>query len=324
MKRIAVLVMVFAILAGLAACTPGGQGETTVPPETEPQYNVYIPPEGKEIRSILFIGNSNSSYFCDELYEMAKEAGIELVVANLYISGCSVQKHAEQIEYGATYTKYTVRENGKVTVTDNTTSVQAALAEREWDAISLQQHYDPLNAANIGIAEASTNKYAKMIYDVLKEEEPSALLFWHQNWAFQLGYPGESSSYVPEEKKITTAEKQQAIHDVMRTNAMQICHENQVFRVPTGDAWQAARADERIGHVLSNKDVNGNTDYIHDGEVGGGQYLNACVWFEVLLQKSCVGNTFDPDYTLSAEKMGILQQIAHQTVVEAYGDGYAK
>lgn len=324
MKRYAVLLLIGIMVLGMAACTPGGQNETTVPAETEPQYNVYTPPEGKEIRSILFIGNSNCSYFNDELYKMAKADGIELVVANLYISGCSVEKHAQRLEANQTYTQYVVYDsNGKKVKTDSV-SLQDALAEREWDAVSLQQHYDPLNAANIGIAAASTNKHAKTVYDYVKESEPNAVLLWHQVWAFQLGYPGESTAYIPEEKKIDTVEKQQKIHEVIHTNAQQVCHENQACRVPTGDAWQLARADERIGHVLSNKDMDGNTDYIHDGEVGGGQYLNACVWYEVLLQKSCIGNTFDPDYTLSAEKRAILQQIAHQAVAAAYGEDYAK
>jgi hypothetical protein len=48
--------------------------------------------------------------------------------------------------------------------------------------------------------------------------------------------------------------------------------------------------------------------------VGGGQYLNACVWFEVITGKSCVGNSFRPDYALSAEKVEVLQQAAHQAV----------
>jgi hypothetical protein len=59
--------------------------------------------------------------------------------------------------------------------------------------------------------------------------------------------------------------------------------------------------------------------------VGGGQYLNACIWFEVLSGKSCIGNTWRPsDYRLSEEKIAGLQLAAHQAVAEMYGADYAK
>ena len=321
MKRFAVWLLLLAMVLSLAACAPTTEQTPTEPEDPAAGLNVYIPEAGAQIRSILFIGNSNCSYFNDELVSVAKAAGIDLVVANLYVSGCSVQQHVERLEYDQAYTKYTVRENGNVTVYNDEVSLREALEERQWDAVSLQQHYDPLNAANITIAQHQTNKYAKKIYDFVKEKQPDALLFWHNNWAFQLGYPEEE---VVEEKRIDTVEKQQAIHEVMQLNAKQVCHENGAARVPTGDAWQLARADERIGHTLSNKDTMGNTDYIHDGEVGGGQYLNACVWFEVLTQKSCIGNTFRPTYALSEEKVLLLQQYAHQAVAAAYGADYAK
>ena len=64
-------------------------------------------------------------------------------------------------------------------------------------------------------------------------------------------------------------------------------------------------------------------DFTHDGDIGGGQYLNACVWFETLTGKSCIGNAFRPKYTynekeitLSEEKIRILQNAAHEAVKE--------
>jgi len=40
-------------------------------------------------------------------------------------------------------------------------------------------------------------------------------------------------------------------------------------------------------------------DMYHDGSIGGGQYLNACVWFEVLTGKSCLNNKYLPTYTFT-------------------------
>ena len=69
---------------------------------------------------------------------------------------------------------------------------------------------------------------------------------------------------------------------------------------------------------------NGEGDYYHDGDIGGGQYLNACVWYEVLMGKSCVGNTWRPPYELSEEKIAILQAAAHEAVAAVYGADHAK
>jgi hypothetical protein len=86
--------------------------------------------------------------------------------------------------------------------------------------------------------------------------------------------------------------------------------------MPSGDAWQHARSDSRVGDILC------KTDLYHDGE-SGGQYLNACVWFEVLTKKSCVGNPFSPDsYHLDNTIRQGLQEAAHRAVTETYGENY--
>lgn len=51
-------------------------------------------------------------------------------------------------------------------------------------------------------------------------------------------------------------------------------------------------------------------------DIGGGQYLNACVWFETLSGLSCLGNTFRPDYELSETLIEVLQQAAHEAVAQ--------
>jgi hypothetical protein len=57
--------------------------------------------------------------------------------------------------------------------------------------------------------------------------------------------------------------------------------------------------------------------------VGGGQYLNACVWFEVLTKQSCMGNPFVPSYycqddgktyTLTDKQLYALQKAATTAV----------
>ena len=72
-------------------------------------------------------------------------------------------------------------------------------------------------------------------------------------------------------------------------------------------------------------------DLSHDGDVGGGQFLNACVAFEVITGKSCLENSFVPHYefegqdlSLSEEKITLLKNSAHQAVAGVYGEDFAK
>ncbi|MGC4006288.1 MAG: hypothetical protein QM811_25480 [Pirellulales bacterium] len=47
-----------------------------------------------------------------------------------------------------------------------------------------------------------------------------------------------------------------------------------------------------------------------------GQYLGACVWYEILFDTTCVGNTFKPK-GLDEEFRLHLQKVAHETVAKA-------
>ena len=105
-----------------------------------------------------------------------------------------------------------------------------------------------------------------------------------------------------------------------------MAEENGVKLVPSGDAWEIARKSEIVGTTLCQRLAinNGEGDYYHDGDIGGGQYLNACVWYEVLFGESCIGNTWRPTYELSEEKIAVLQAAAHEAVAAVYGADHAK
>ena len=95
--------------------------------------------------------------------------------------------------------------------------------------------------------------------------------------------------------------------------------------LPIGDAWQLARERDRdIGEGLMGMYGTQFGDAKHDGDTGGGQYLNACIYYEVMTGLSCVGNTWRPDYDLSEDKLLFLQQVAHDAVKAIYGEDHYK
>ena len=298
---------------------------------------VYIDRPEKKVKNLLLIGNSFCYYFTEELYAIAAADGYELNVANLYESGCPVADHWAWLNSGAkNYTFFYVSKkyNG-MRREYKVDTVQGALdfAKNElgvdWDVISLQQHFYPSLALKYSSALQSTAPYAKKLYDRIRAEHPDSKLVWHQTWAYEVGY-AVPEKYVGEPKNDTAipdVATQTATYETIAKVSKEVAEQNGVNIIPCGDAWQVARADSRVGDTMCKRlGVNGDLgDYYHDGDVGGGQYLNACVWYEALTGNSCIGNTWRPrNYKLSEEKIIALQEAAHKAVAEMYGPGYAK
>ena len=261
--------------------------------------------------NLLMIGNSFSYYYVQELYGMAKAAGVEINVTNLYEAGCYMNEHWEWItnEFSGAgkYQFWITNSMGRWRHGEITASYEA-LDYLDWDMISTQQYLHSGLSKTYETAMESCTPYAKNLFDLLKEKKPDAQLYWHAHWAFQVGHDS-----MPD--KATQTARQNVIHQVSND----IAAENEgVILIPTGDAWAIARNDSRIGDVLC------KADKYHDGDTGGGQYLNACVWLEVLTGKSCVGNTWRPNYALNERKIEALQQAAHQAVADMYGADFAK
>ena len=117
-----------------------------------------------------------------------------------------------------------------------------------------------------------------------------------------------------------------------RQFATGICAENKVARINTGDAWEIYRENcdkagivhnlcARLGWGEADARFGYTGDGYHDGDTGGGQYLNACVWFEILTGKDCRENTYAPTYTrdgktytLTDEQLRMLKEAAHEAV----------
>ena len=129
---------------------------------------------------------------------------------------------------------------------------------------------------------------------------------WHQTWSNQVGYNLNG--------RVDTLEQQETHNTNTRAYAVAVCEKYNLEHIPSGDAWQLVRQggyDNLCARLGVN---NGEGDYYHDGDLGGGQYLNACVWFEVITGKSCVGNSYTPDYGMLVE-ISTLQEAAHKAIL---------
>ena len=84
--------------------------------------------------SILAIGNSFSQDATAYLHMAAEAAGVETLVVNLYIGGCSLKTHWENMQ--GDLRAYHYEKNG---VGMGLVSLREALTERAWDVVTFQQ-----------------------------------------------------------------------------------------------------------------------------------------------------------------------------------------
>lgn len=296
------------------------------------QYMEHVP------MNILLIGNSSCYYWTDELWGMLDAAGYKNVnVYNLYSDGASLQNHYTWMTEGtSTCQLICVNKNGRTTTKNM--NITSALDVCQWDYVSILQtskYYLGLGQYAVDPMDSIT-PYLGELLALIKEKAPNAQLYWQAGWAYELGHV---RSYFT----MDTEEKRTAMANRYKEAGQAVSEQYGLPVIPLYDAWENVRdqfivdADVDVNVTV---DASNNTeakkqftlctriksgtlydDLSHDGDVGGGQYLNACVVYEMFTGLDCRENTFRPkytynamDYSLTEEEIGLLQNAAHNSV----------
>ena len=313
MKRLFSLLLAAALVIGLlGGCTQQNTPETAQTEENTMPKNIMQksdPAQDDEL-NILMIGNSGCYYYVEELYGLLTAAGYKNVnVCNVYYSGCPLKTHWEWWKSGeANYEFFTTNADGRNKL--ESMSLEYCMQQRNWDVISLQESSSKIrNGGGVQTHLPLTRQYLTDLWDYIKEQFPLSRYLWHQTFAYQIGY--DRNGY-----KMETPEQQRQDAETLREYSMAVCDEYQLERVNCGDAWQLVR-DGGYDNLCARLGINGNLgDGYHDGDIGGGQYLSACVWFEIITGQSCIGNTYRPDYALDENLVPTLQEAAQQAVAQ--------
>lgn len=289
----------------------------------------HIPyPKEDEPVNVFFVSNSTCYYFTDELYGLLTAAGYQdVTLALVYYSGCPIKKHHQWLLEGAANYQFRVLDRDGLHVYENY-SLENALQFRDWDIISFDNNARSFASGDTQTALAEAEPYFGDLLGRIKETVPNARYFWHEVWANEIGYNLAFEMKTVEQRTQVYQAKKGVMHIMAETYGVEM--------VPTGDAWEKVRDlplfttppeafpdVERFSLCSRIANERFKDDYSHDGDIGGGQYLNACVWFEIITDQSCIGNTFRPRYTylaqdvsLTEEKIQILQNAAHEAVAE--------
>ncbi len=290
--------------------------------EAAPQQRVST---AKHVR-LLTIGNSFSRNATRFLHDLVEADGQKLTHRSIVVGGASLELHTNK----ATAFEKDSQDPEGVYATG--LSLQQELQAGEWDMVSIQQA--SIKSHDIATYRPSAARLKRFV----QRYAPMAELLVHQTWAYRVddprfGKPDESSS----------EPNSQADMYLGLTNAYQtIARELGARRIPVGDAFYLADTDSQYGYQTDTAFDPSQATYPtlpnqeHSLHVGwrwrkagnpaqwslsmdghhanlAGEYLGACVWYEVLFQRTCVGNRFIP-LELNQAYATFLQQTAHRAV----------
>ena len=249
------------------------------------------------ITRILAIGNSFSEDAIENhLYELAAADGRKAVVANMYIGGCSLERHLDNARGNREAYRY--RKTGRDGVrrqTDHMT-LELAIKDEKWDYISLQQV-----SGLSGRYDTYTPFLPALVAYVRRLAPKGCKIIWHQTWAYAMDSTHDGfNDYNNDQTQMYNA-----IMDCSRRAVM----DNRLSMViPSGTAIQNARTTF-LGDNMNRDGYHLNMVY--------GRYTAACTWYEAIFHRSVVGNSYAPK-GLHKDITKVVQKAAHEAVNHPY------
>lgn len=257
-----------------------------------------IKEEGDGILRILAIGNSFSQDAVEQyLYELFKTTGQEVVIGNLYIGGCSLEKHYNNIKGDKAAYEYRKVVNGQKTNLSGV-KISTALEEEPWDYVSIQQV-----SGLSGQFETCTPYLPEILNYVRSHSKFDVKLIWHSTWAYSKDSThGDFPKYNKDQMTMYNA--------IVEVGQKVMANTSYSFDllVPSGTAIQNGRTSS-LGDTF-------NRDGYHL-EVNYGRYTAACTWFEAISGKNVEDVSYAPS-TVSAANARIARAAAHRAVVSPY------
>ena len=247
--------------------------------------------------TILAIGNSFSEDATCYLNQIAEAAGIGTYIVNLYIGGCSLEQHWQNMISGEALYQY--QENGAIT--ERYVSIEEVLKERSWDYIVTQQC-----SADSGWKD-SYEPFLENILGYLRERVPGAKIRLHETWAYEINSPQPAFWRYHR--------SQQEMYRRLSACYCEMSLKYNLPMIPCGDVLQRARLETPF--CVQNKGLSLCRDGQHVSFLYG-RYLLACVWAKCLLGIYLADNSYLP-YTDQEKEEADEELVA---LIRSIVDGY--
>ena len=233
--------------------------------------------------NVLAIGNSFSQDATRYLHSIARAGGANITVVNLFIGGCSLEKHYRNML--SEKKVYDLQFNGHST--GFAVSLEDALLNRKWDVVTVQQ------VSTQSFIEESYFPYIQELVNYVKKCQPKAKIYLHQTWAYEDG-----SDRLLSVAKFDTAK--QMLDGIISAN-QKVANELKVDKT--------IKSGELIGKILDSRVEKIHRDTFH-ASLGLGRYALGLLWYKTLTGNSVLNNTFnDFDEFVDNESIELVKNI---------------
>lgn len=221
---------------------------------------------------ILAIGNSFSEDAVEQhLYPIAAADSTVMIIGNLYIGGCSIDRHVSNITNDLPAYSYRKIDSTGAMTTRDTTRLSYAIADEPWDYVSVQQ------ASGLsGMAES----YAQLpsLVAWIHSQAPQAQVVFHQTWAYAKGSKHRDFANYNKSQEIMT-------HRIYTTTLAQADSVGISLVIPSLHAISCAR-HRTPEHLITRDSYHLNRTY--------GRYIASATWYHALTGRPVLGNTYCP------------------------------
>ena len=220
---------------------------------------------------ILAIGNSFSQDATRYLQQIAKAGGFQAEVVNLYIGGCSLERHWKNFKEDKKFYSYELNGNE----TGRYVSIMEAVNEGGWDVITLQQVSSESGRYN------SYLPYLTDLYTQVRALSPTSQFWIHQTWAY------DHFSTHPDFKFYQKDSGE--MYKSLRNCYQKAAEEIGARIIPTGDVIQTLRQRETFDLLSGGMSLCRDTYHL---SLDYGRYAAAAVWYETLFGGDIRENTY--------------------------------
>ena len=239
----------------------------------------------------LSIGNSFSQDACAYLHKAAASAQTDWECVNLYIGGCSLEYHAENLRENRQ--NYALEINGEDT--GRKISVSDALCTLgDFDFITLQQ------ASHFSGMKETYFPFIRELYAACRKYQPNAEIVIHQTWAYE-----EDSAH---EAFVNYGSDQKRMYNSLCSAYADAANALGTIIIPVGDTIQYLREN-----IIDFDRKNGGAPLTRDGfhlSIPEGRFIASLVWLETLAWVDARNVSFLPD-GMAKEQRDTLAKTVH-------------
>lgn len=271
---------------------------------------------------VLTIGNSFTDSLAEFFPRAAESAGCKLVFRRANFGGCELERHWSYISAEEQFAPCRIYGGNKL---------KNILAETEWDFVTIQQ------ASYASWNWSTYMPFARNIHDYVKKYAPGTEVVIQQTWAYHPYDPrirpngawgfDQNGMYERLTECYTRLAETLDLRIIPSGYAVQKLRRKRPFRFMDYDPAQISglswpdlppMADEPVGSCRYRKDSDDGSmkiimDLIHLNERG--QYLQACLWFAFLFERSAQEIKFVPEM-IADDDAALMRQLADETIRE--------